>query len=374
MKLKYLIACLLAGTLTFISCIKDEAPNAEADILKCTLPDGIMTSTEIDYTRPFDESLNAYPLTIEVQAGTDLTALSPQFELTPGATIEPESGSTHDFTNAVRYTVTSEDKQWHRTYSVSIRHPESQDIPTVYHFETVTQSGNYHIFYEQAADHTTLTWDSGNQGFALTGGGNVPEDYPTFLNTNGMVGNCLQLITRETGSLGQQVNKPIASGNLFIGRFELINALGDALAATKFGTAFYHKPTMLTGYYKYQAGPKFYENGTYTDRKDNFSIYAIFFEKTDQVQYMDGYLKTNNFQHDNMVALALMTDAHETNEWTRFEIPFDYARYGKEVDETKLRNGQYCIGIVFASSEDGDLFLGAPDSTLLIDEVELKYE
>ncbi|WP_301963905.1 PCMD domain-containing protein, partial [uncultured Muribaculum sp.] len=32
---------------------------------------------------------------------------------------------------------------------------------------------------------------------------------------------------------------------------------------------------------------------------------------------------------------------------------------------------RYSITIVFASSIDGDLFEGAPESTLLIDEVEL---
>ena len=46
----------------------------------------------------------------------------------------------------------------------------------------------------------------------------------------------------------------------------------------------------------------------------------------------------------------------------------------KKIDETKLANGEYKIGIIFASSKDGATFEGAPGSTLLIDEVELIYE
>ena len=38
MKLKNLFTCTVTGLLLCTSCIKDEAPNAEADILSCILP------------------------------------------------------------------------------------------------------------------------------------------------------------------------------------------------------------------------------------------------------------------------------------------------------------------------------------------------
>lgn len=151
--------------------------------------------------------------------------------------------------------------------------------PDFFPFWDSKKVSNYYVFYEEAPGHATLTWASGNQGFALTGGGNSPEEYPTTISSEGRSGNCLKLVTHTTGDLGNKVGKPIAAGNLFIGKFELLNALGDALAATKFGTTFYYQPTKLTGYYKYKAGPKFYENGEYTDRKDVFNIYALFYEK-----------------------------------------------------------------------------------------------
>ena len=306
MKLKNLFTCTVTGLLLCTSCIKDEAPNAEADLLNCILPAEMLTGTDIDYNRPYDKSLNAYPIYIEVNNGTDLTRLAPTFELTEGASIEPASGSTQNFTNPVRYTVTSEDKNWHRTYAINIHYPETKSIPTVFNFENVKtvpyNKNEYYVLYEAASGYSTLTWSSGNQGFALTGSGYAPNDFPTSISPNGRTGNCLQLITRETGSLGTLVGMPIAAGNLFIGSFDIGSAMSDALSATKFGTTFYYEPIKLVGYYKYKAGPKFYENGEYTNRKDVFNIYALFYEKTKDVQMLDGHITKNNYEHENMVA------------------------------------------------------------------------
>ena len=253
MKLKDLLACAATGMILCTSCIKNEAPNAEADILNCTLPEGILTDAIINYNAPFDGEINAYPLRLEVHNGTDLTQLAPTFELTPGATITPANGSTQNFTRPVRYEVTSEDGQWHRTYSVSIQFPKAESIPTSYHFENVRQAtynkNTYYLFYEASTGYSTLEWSSGNQGFALTASGKYqPDNFPTILNSNGRNGNCVQLTTRVTGDLGNMVGMPIASGNLFMGYFDVGNALSDALSATQFGVTFYKEPVKLIGY------------------------------------------------------------------------------------------------------------------------------
>lgn len=364
-------ACLL---LTLSACIRREALNAEADILNCYLPEEILTGKEIDYTLPFSEARGGYPIFIEVKAGTDLTALAPEFQLTPGATILPTGKSVHDFTRPVYYTVTSEDGKWQRRYVLSIHYPDTTKIPTSFHFEDTERQGNYDVFYE-ASEGAQLTWASGNQGYALTGNGKAPADFPTSQSDDGYIGKCVKLTTQLTGSLGEKVGKPIAAGNLFIGKFELLNALGDALSATQFGTTFRHLPTRLTGYYRYKAGERFYDNGTYSDRKDRFSIYAVFFEKADSLSYLDGHMAEEGFRSPLMRAIALMPDEEklETGEWRRFEIPFDYERYGREIDPDKLADGRYAISIVLASSEDGDRFMGAPGSTLYVDEVQIEY-
>ena len=44
---------------------------------------------------------------------------------------------------------------------------------------------------------------------------------------------------------------------------------------------------------------------------------------------------------------------------------------GREIDDTKLQNGKYKLGIVLSSSVDGAYFRGAVGSTLYVDELEL---
>lgn len=381
MKPKDLLAFVIMGMLLCTSCIKNEAPNAEADILTCTLPKDIMAdpANMIDVDVTFDEDINAYPIKTEVIAGTDITNIAPEFTLTPGATITPESGKAQDFTSPVKYTVVSEDKQWSRIYQMTITVKESPapddspTIPTVFNFENVKTISNYYAFYDKN-ETGTLEWASGNEGYAWTGSGGSPEKFPTTQTNNGKNGKCLKLETMLTGPLGNMVNKPLAAGNLFIGKFNLGIAISKPLEATLFGTPFNFKPTKLVGYYKYKAGDRFYQNGEYTNKKDIFNIYAIFFERTDKVQTINGHIARNNYEHENMVASAVISNAHETNEWERFEIDFDYDRYGKTVDYDKLKAGKYSVSIILASSKDGDIFEGAPGSTLPIDNMELKYE
>ena len=222
------------------SCIKDEAPNAEADITGISFQDDILANSYIDLNPSYDEVLNAYPVRINVKEGTDLTALSPIFELTPGATISPASGSSQDFTNPVRYTVTSEDKSWKRVYAVSVREQKASNIPTTFHFEKVRLiKGKYQQFYEELNDDE-LTWASGNEGFNFAMGSAATDEYPTVQYADGKVGKCVKLETKLTGSLGEMVKMPIAAGNLFIGSFNMLNAISNPLGATRFGTPFYN--------------------------------------------------------------------------------------------------------------------------------------
>ena len=54
---------------------------------------------------------------------------------------------------------------------------------------------------------------------------------------------------------------PIAAGNLFMGTFNALTAVSNALKATQFGMPFEYEPLYITGYYKYKAGEIFSENG-----------------------------------------------------------------------------------------------------------------
>ena len=89
-------------------------------------------------------------------------------------------------------------------------------------------------------------------------------------------------------------------------------------------------PTRLAGYYKYKAGE------TYTDKfskvvegkHDDFAIYAVLYEVTPQVPYLDG---TNSLSNENIVLKAELDNRKETDVWTHFAIDF------KPVDGRKNR-------------------------------------
>lgn len=358
---KLFILYLLVGVL-MTSCIKDEAPNAEADILTCILQEDVLTR---------DAIINNDNVILSLKDDANINELAPEFTLTAGATIEPASGSVFNFTKPKQYTVTSEDGKWRKTYTVEAFY---SGLPTSYHFEEAIpfKSSNgsaiYYDFRETDAIGNTLIWANANSGFNYTGVQAAADNYPTSPAPNGVKGNCVKLTTKSTGSLGALLGMYLAAGNLFIGQFTI--TLPNVVKATKFGSPFKHVPTAITGYYKFKAGDTFTVDGkVVTDRKDICDIYGIFYETDDEVKMLDG---TNAFTSENLISVARINDAHETDEWTEFNIPF-VTLTGKTIDAQKLKDGKYNVAIVFSSSIRGDLFEGAEGSTLYIDEVELKY-
>ena len=101
MKNKWLY--ILFGLLImFSSCIKDEAPNVEADIEDITIPDmSSVLNVKIDQNR----------VSVFLKEGmVDRTNIEPSFTLSPGATIAPVNTGKLDFTKPQKYIVTSEEK------------------------------------------------------------------------------------------------------------------------------------------------------------------------------------------------------------------------------------------------------------------------
>ena len=74
----------------------------------------------------------------------------------------------------------------------------------------------------------------------------------------------------------------------------------------------------------------------------------------------------------HIVAKAVLKEMKTTDEWTAFDVPFDY--FGNEVNEELLNTFGYNLTVVFSSSKDGDLFQGAVGSTLCVDEVSVVCE
>lgn len=378
--------------LAITSCIQDEGLNVEAAIDGCN-GSNIQLSTINTYSKT---------VSIYVSKATDLSTLEIQFELPEGADIEPVDAAAndhapkYDFSNSKvpvtseqtleqyqrKFRVTSESRTTEAVYMITVIKSE---LPTEYHFENIEDGNNkYHIFYEfnlQKAE--MLQWASGNPGFNLTGMARSPLDYIT-IQSQGYIGKGAKLETKSTGSFGAGVSMPIAAGNLFIGSFEVGNALKDAMKATKFGFPFYKHPTRLSGYYKFKPGTDYTSYTLGSDGKKNFfidasmngkdkgDIYAVLYEADNVEDFLDGY---NSLNSPKIVSLARIKseDVKETSEWTSFYLPF-VLQNNKTINDNMLAAGKYKLAIVFSSSVEGAAFKGSVGSTLWIDEVTIHCE
>lgn len=373
-----LLVCAFCAMLT--SCFKEEPLNAECDIEYAYLHSDDPEATFYQLT---DSLVEVYSTDNVIEFGVkedvDLTALAPEFVITEGATIEPASGSVHDFSDnkPVSYTVTSQDGKWSRTYMVYINHRiRTIDEISTLSFENsmLDTSQRYAVWYETAADGYEINaWATGNPGFAITAGDAAPSEYPSSVLEEGYEGRGVRLITRATGTLGALFGMPIAAGNLFTGTFNTLDALGSATKATRFGTPVSQRPLSFSGYYKYTPGEEVTgeDNKPIPGKIDAGDIYAILYRNTDsegKAFTLDGdNVKTS----DQIVATAIIDEVKPTTEWTPFDINFTYK---EQLDEQILRNYGYSLAIVFSSSINGAYFEGAVGSTLCIDEVKVSYE
>lgn len=410
MNFVYKTVVVAATVLAATSCIQDEALNTECDIITCSFPSEIVVSVP---------TITNNRVTVNVVPDADISKLAPTFTLTEGATISPASGSVQNFLNAddhtVSYTVTSQDGEWHKTYRVQV---VQQLKPSEYLFNKVEldPTKKYSIFNEYDENGNFLmAWSSGNPGYVMCGEANkaaraaygkdnykdhIWEFFPTLAvfpegttmktdndNVTSFVNGgkyaqpeYIRLVTRSTGGFGAQVKMPIAAGNIFQGEFDLGSAVSQPREATRFGEPYNYKPVKLSGEYRFKAGDVFTDGkgNVVVGRKDIFSIYAIFFESDDDVKFIDSNVHYNDFMHPNMVALANLTDAHETglgdDDWVKFEIEFDYDKYKKAVNADLLAKGVYRLGIVIASSAEGDYFRGAVGSTLDVRNIKVTNE
>ncbi len=376
--LAYLAIAFLSAFL-LSSCIKDELPNTECDIVSAWV-EGAQYADNFYHPsqmRHDNISSSEREIVFTVRSLFSLPQRLPiNFTITDGASIEPASGSEQDFTSGpVTYVVTSEDGAWKRQYTVTFK---EANLPTYKfsfeNYETIESNKNqYHEFYEVDQSGTRhYIWASGNPGAILTKYGSKAEEQPTYSTPNGYAGRGVCLNTQDAGQLGRMFGKPIAAGNLFMGRFILENVLLDALKATEFGRPIDRVPIRVTGYYKYQPGAVFTDKDMHeiADRTDEASIYAVFYrnkdsEGNDVFLYGDDVLTS-----PYIVRKAEVAALPPTSEWTRFEMFFE----GDEVDEEILAAQGYNTTLVFSSSKEGASFEGAIGSELYIDEVEVSFE
>lgn len=391
------VLTMLLAVMSFVSmqsCIKEEPLNMEADIV------------EVSIENIAQEMLNGQPLiqgsqiTLYIKEEVDVDALSAvqlHFTTTPGATVVPGSGSVFDLSTGepVLVVVTSEDGQYSKEYAIIVTN-KPFDLTNPFSFDTEISIGvnpdypaNYMEFYEKNNQRPNV-WATANIGLSLTlmGTPNLqPSDYPTYAVDNTVDAHpgarTVVLQTLSTGPLGAMFGAPIAPGNLFLGVFDVENALGlgDAkLKATHFGVPVNKIPTHLEGSYKYTPGAQF-TDATLTPiagREDLCDIYAVFFDRELVSQHNGGVQDwldatdgaNNIFNSSSVIAVARLGEGGTTQgQFVDFSLPFEYKIDPETISEEDLASGRYSLAVVFSSSKDGDHFNGAIGSELRVGNV-----
>ncbi|HEY9544281.1 PCMD domain-containing protein [Prevotella sp.] len=378
--LKIMLVPLLCTLI--LSCVQDEPLNAECDIEAISFH--LEQPEEVFYNATDtvqSVSSTVTDITFSVRRRADITSLAPVFKITDGASIVPASGSAQDFSQGpVVYTVTSQDGAYHRTYRLAVKHETKMVNDEVnFDFEHVTLAGigsktKYYEWQELHEDGTLTTdWATGNGAFAITASGKSEKEFPSFSIDEGFEGKGVQLVTRSTGLFGWIASMPIAAGNLFYGTFNVESASLDPLHATQFGRPFDRKPLHFTGYYQYAPGEKLTDRKSkpIKDQTDEGSIYAVFYRNHDadgKAFVLDG---TNVKTSELIVAIADMGPVKPMDKWTSFDLEF---KYTNEIDLDLLANRGYSLAIVFSSSRQGDNFIGAVGSKLMVDKVKIICE
>ena len=379
MKTSYLaVGTAMAFSVAMTSCFKDEAPNAECDILRAYVKmDPKLFYNATDTAVTVGSSVTS--INFGVRIDTVPAKMAVYFDITPGATISPASGTELDFSDMAHpqvYTVTSEDGQYRREYSVSFR---PSPVPTQYdfeHFRLDDQKQKFYIWSEANEGGTDMdVWASGNAGFYFARPSYKPDQYPTVPVEGGVGGDghAVRLTTLSTGPFGMMGNnkRPIAAGNLYLGTFDEGKALTETLHATRFGIPFNKEPVRLSGYYQYAPGPKFTDkqNKEVKGQVDQAAIYAVLYRNHDDegnpvVLYGDNVLTSKQ-----IVGIARLATVPPTDQWTPFVADFEYT---SSIDPDLLANFGYNLTVVFSASAEGDMFRGAVGSCLLIDKVNLE--
>ncbi|ERJ61111.1 PCMD domain-containing protein [Sphingobacterium paucimobilis] len=391
MKLRGLLFFYGALLLFLSSCIKDEAPNMEADIIKAETENDVFLlepvvsgGSIVLYLKPDQEETLEFDI---------------KFTLTEGAQLQAEDGQVMDNnvlkvdrelaermqTEGVSVKTISQDKQYSKQYLLKIINTKDGFVPTEYGFEeiVINKDQQYTEFFNRIDNQDFYNWSSGNIGYSLSlmfGGGKLePDAYPTTTTTDAYSGErALLLETKATADFVAKLKKPIAAGNLFIGAFDTGPVLTDALSATQFGLPFNKVPAALEGYYKYQPADKVTdENMNPVNMKDSCDIYAVFYNRKQLMESVSDpkkkvpYLTGHNILTDpSIVAIAKIKDGSATtgDGFVKFSLPFEYRT---KVDMGAVAGLDYNIAIVMSSSKRGDSFIGAVGSKLIVDDLKI---
>ena len=411
----------LAAVMAMASCIQDEPMNTECDIQQVSLH--LETPTEMfyhDYDTLQHVSSTTDSIRFTARSYVSVGSLPLSLRITDRATaylVQEDgteslfrNGTLVDFSDArsVRIRVVSEDKAWSRLYSISVINdlPSEGDVMFDFNTYALDATGKYYVW--TVTDLNAInglfapgdpTWKNGNPGFKLSKSSAKPMEYPTVpMEGEGPDGSaCLKLETMGTGAFGNMVDMRMAAGSMFVGEFDVANALKDARKATRFGLPFKHKPVRFSCWLKFESSSNFFQ-----DRKgkpvegvvDEPDAYVVVYRNQDEeghpVQLDGDDVLTSPYivgvarlpHHYNNPEATLPYNGNgdlESNnpihgvtaEWREYVMD---VQYHQEVDPEILANNGYSMVIGFACSWQGAYFRGSIGTKLYVDNVRVVCE
>ena len=96
------------------ACIQSEPLNAEADITACKI---LNAKGSPETNIKGNIIINNAQVLAQANPSIDLTKLALEVTLTEGANISPDPARVMDYSHPQKFTVTSEDGNWHKEYS-----------------------------------------------------------------------------------------------------------------------------------------------------------------------------------------------------------------------------------------------------------------
>lgn len=203
-------------------------------------------------------------------------------------------------------------------------------------------------------------WDTGNKGATTLGESNtVPTD-----DTSSGTGKAAMLQTKFVGigPLGK-----LAAGNIYAGKFVKVDGTNGIL---NMGQPFTARPTKLRGYYKYKGGNITNASNGFKDRigrPDTCSVWCALADWTAPIEIRTNPNNRNLFDPDDpgVIAYGVMYHVEDVNEYTRFEVEFEY--------KATNRVPRYIL-VTAAASKLGDYFTGCNTAVMWVDDFELVYD
>lgn len=308
-------------------------------------------------------NIKAKTIFVTINAEADITKLAvDSVALSTFATLSPNKETSRDFTTPQTYTVTAENGD-KATYTVTVNQEGAYPQLDNSNFDSwYTPSGKK---YQQPGSDDNTIWATANDGTTTTNSSNVTT-YP-YLNSG--TDYLAQIVTKDLGNLAGLIGQRMGSGTLFTGKFVL--NIANPSTSAQFGIPFTAKPKSFTVQIKYTAGTPYQDGkGKVIDKADQADIYVILENRDDPnaiKRIATGWHRTGTTMGMNLQNINVdLTYGTLNSSFPDYQKPSN-GLYGNSSDKPTH------ISVVFASSADGILYEGGVNSTLYVNNFELKY-